>query len=93
MKNLKNLMTTVTLLAILVLGTGSANAGILMSDFTGGVEDPCTESPTKYDSGILMSDIAGVILHGFGVVLHRDGVVLHKGGGGGQVDCGILMSD
>jgi hypothetical protein len=86
MKNLKNLMAAVTLLAILVLGTGSANAGILMSDFTGGQEDPCTEGPTKYDSGILMSDFTGV-------VLHRFGVVLHKGGDGGQVDCGILLGD
>jgi hypothetical protein len=90
MKNLKNLMTTVTLLAILVIGTGSANAGILMSDFTGGQEDPCTEGPTKYNSGILMSDFTGVILHGFGVILHGFGT---DKGGDGQVDCGILMSD
>jgi hypothetical protein len=85
MKNLKNLMAAVTLLAILVLGTGSANAGILMSDFTGGSEDPCTEGPTKYDSGILMSDFTGIILHRVGIILHK--------GDSGQVDCGILMSD
>jgi type 1 fimbria pilin len=90
MKNLRNLMAAITLLAVLVLSTTSANAGILMSDFAGSNNpDPCSvKDDSKLDSGILMSDITGIIIAGFtGIIIAgRNGETSH-------VDCGILMSD
>lgn len=92
MKNLKNLMAAVTLFAILVLSTTSANAGIYMTDLTGTPNtDPCTvKDDDKTDWGILMSDFGGIIVAGFtGIIVAGKGINTPTS----QVDCGILMSD
>jgi hypothetical protein len=98
MKNLKNLTAAITLLAVLVLSTASANAGILMSDrSTVPSEDPCVENgDVEQDSGILMSDFAGIIIAGFtGIIIsgNRDGIIISGNKSTSQVNCGILMSD
>ena len=90
MKNLKNLMAAMTLLAVLVLGTGSVNAGILVSDFTNQNSDPCAENnDTKQNSGILMGDLVGIIITGM-----RGGIIITgMKGDTTQVNCGILLGD
>lgn len=91
MKNLKNLMAAITLLAVLVLSTTSANAGIIVSDFTGSNGDnPCTDKDgVKVDSGILMSDLGGIIIAGFTGII----IAGKSGSGGTPVDCGIILGD
>ena len=81
MKNLKNMMAAVTMLAVLVLGTTSANAGLLMSDRANpGQGNSCT---VKQD---IMADLTGIILH-------RMGIILSKGGTNTEVSCGIILGD
>lgn len=95
MKNLKNLMTAVTLFAVLVLGTASANAGILLGDRGVSTEDPCAENDTKFDMGIIVAGFTGIIVAGRGgiIVAGRDGIIVAGKGGDTQVNCGILMGD
>ena len=89
MKNLKNLTATFTLSAVMVLSAVSANAGILLSDRSSvpQTENPCTEAPTKYNSGILMSDLGGIIIAGF------TGIIISGNKDGVPVNCGIILTD
>jgi hypothetical protein len=79
MKNLKKFATTLALAGIIMMGASSAKAGLLMSDFTGGSNDQSCS--TKVDSGILMSDLTGIIIGGL-----KDNNCV-------KADSGILMSD
>ena len=75
MKNLKTYATTLALAGIIMMGVSSAKAGLLVSDFTGGNEpQPCstTDKGVKFDSGILMSDLTGIIVSGFTGILMSD---------------------
>lgn len=97
MKNLKNMLAAVTLLAVLVLGTTSANAGLLMSDFVNpNQNDPCVETEdTGLDTGIIVAGFTGIIVAGRGgiIVAGRDGIIVAGKGVTPQVNCGILMGD
>lgn len=85
MTNLKNLLATITLLAVIVLGTTSANAGLIMSDFAGQGNDPCSESgDVKLDMGIIVAGITGIIVAG------RDGIIV--AGKDDTQDCGIIVA-
>ena len=84
MKNLKNLMAAVTLLAVLIVGTGSANAGVV-GDSVNPSEDPCKET-IKFDSGIIVVGIVGIIVVG------RTGIiVVGKDSDNAEVNCGIIV--
>jgi DNA/RNA endonuclease YhcR with UshA esterase domain len=85
MKNLRNLLATVTLMAVMMIGAVNANAGLLVSDFTGTpTEDPCSE--TKVDSGIIVTGFTGIIVTGF------TGIIV-TGAVDSDTNCGILMTD
>jgi hypothetical protein len=94
MTNLKNLLATITLLAVIVLGTTSANAGLLMSDFSNsGNGDPCTENgDVKLDMGIIVAGITGIIVAGRTgiIVAGKDGIIV--AGKDGASDCGIIVA-
>jgi hypothetical protein len=62
MKNLRNLMTAVTLMAMLVIGTVSANAGIIVA---GRGECTDTKTETTVDWGIIVAGFTGIIVAGF----------------------------
>jgi hypothetical protein len=91
MTNLKNLLATITLLAVVVLGTTSANAGLIMSDFTGqGNNNPCTANDgVKLDMGIIVAGITGFIVAGRTgiIVAGRDGIIV-----AGKDNCGIIVA-
>ncbi len=95
MKNLKNLMTAVTLLAVLVMGAISTNAGVLIGDRTA-AENTCT-TDTKFDAGIIISEIVGIIIGGrVGIIIGgREGIII----GGRTETCqdqsraGVLLAD
>lgn len=94
MKNLRNLLATITLTAVLMISATTANAGIIMSDAKGDQPQPCTETKNapRVDKGILMSDFTGILVTGFTGILVTGftGILVT---GYSQVDCGIIMSD
>jgi hypothetical protein len=93
MKNLRNLMTGFILAVVLVLGVGTANAGILMTDLKAETPQPCTETKPKVDSGVIVTGI-GVIVTGFtGVIVTGLTGVIVTGAVETKTDCGILMTD
>ena len=85
MENLRNLLATGTLMATLMIGASTANAGILMSDLSGGGSHPCTENTDKKDWGVIVYDLGGVIVYDL------TGVIVYDAAD--HVDCGILMTD
>jgi hypothetical protein len=94
MKNLRNLMTGFVLAVVIMLGVGTANAGILMSDFKGEAPQPCTETNTKVDNGVIVTGLTGVIVTGFtGVIVTGFTGVIVTGAIETKTDCGILMTD
>lgn len=77
MKNLRNLMAWITISAVLMMGTVSANAGVIVAGLD---RSDCTnEESTVLDyAGIIIAGITGVVVAGrTGVVVAgRDGVVV-----------------
>lgn len=68
MKNLRNLLTAVTLMAMLVIGTVSANAGIIVA---GRGECTDTKAETTIDWGIIVAGFVGIIVAG-----RTDGIIV-----------------
>ncbi len=87
MKNLKKILASLTLAGIIMMGVTSANAGLLLSDFAGGSNEPCSE--TKSDTAVIMSEATAIIVSGFTAIivsgLSNDDCV--------RVDNGILLGD
>lgn len=96
MKNLRNLLATISLLAVMVISATSVNAGIMMSDRSNPSDGSCGDSSDiKFDISILDS-IAGIIVAGRTgiIVAGRDGIIVAGKEGSNPGDrCGIMMSD
>jgi len=88
MKNLKNLLAAVTLMAILMIGSSTAKAGLLMSDLADGSGDPCTvnDEDSMTNTGIILVGYTGIILTGY------TGIIL-TGYADPDTNCGILITD
>ena len=87
MKNLRNLMAAVTLMAVLMIGVSTTKAGILLSDdLRSGDTQPCTETKddsTKVDNGILVT-FTGILVTFTGIlVTFTDDT---------NTNCGILVT-
>lgn len=92
-------MAALVLFVMMVLGTTSANAGLLMSDFASPTDEPvsCSDEGIKFDMGIIVAGLTGIIVAGRDgiIVAGRDGIIV----AGRNADCssndrtGILMSD
>ena len=86
MKNLRNLLATVTLMGILMISASTAKAGILLTDdFVKTESQPCEEmkDDTKVDSGI--------IVHLTGIIVHFTGIIVHIAETDSNTDCGIIV--
>ncbi|PYS99590.1 MAG: hypothetical protein DMF63_10915 [Acidobacteria bacterium] len=88
MKTLKGWITTTCLVAMLMVSTMTANAGIIIA----GAVDPCTDSTTaktgKLNSGIIIAGLTGIIIAGF------TGIII-AGGTSTEVpteSCGIIIA-
>lgn len=82
MKNIKKMMTAVTLMMVLMVGTSFG--GVIIT----GAQDqqPCTEQPNTVKGGVvIMSDITGVIITGLA------GVII-TGLKDTPVDCGVIIT-
>lgn len=87
MKNLKNKLATMALLGIMMVGTASADPGIMLADKS----NPCN-TPTTVDviEGIIVAGITGILLGDRSGLLMSD-----KSATGCQIQSrdGLLMSD
>lgn len=98
MKNLKKLLATGMMMGALMVGTGFASPGILMSDYTGTTrsDDPCkvdNDDQTNNVTGILMSDYAGILMSDFAGILMSDytGIIV-AGVTDEEPVCGIIVA-
>jgi hypothetical protein len=87
MRTLKGWITTTCLLAMLLVSTMTANAGIIIGGEL--TDQQCTSLPTarvaKLDFGLIIGGLTGIIFGGTGIII-----------GGGLVDvptqnCGIII--
>ncbi len=83
MKNFRNFLAATLMFTVLAFGTSVANAGLLISDFTGGdTPEPCTEKSAEPDWGIIVEGFAGIIVEGFiGIIVE----------GATEENCGIIV--
>ena len=88
MKNFRNLLATVTLMAVLTVSASTARAGILMTDALKSNEpQPCIDNKddsTKVDSGILVT-LTGILVTFTGILVTFDDDA--------QTNCGILVTN
>jgi hypothetical protein len=88
MKNLRNLLATITLMAVLIVSASTARAGILMTDgLKADDPQPCVETKgdsTKVDSGILVT-FTGILVTFTGILVTFKNDT--------QTDCGILVTN
>jgi len=91
MKNLKNMISAVSLMAVMVFGAISANAGLLISDRNTGCQNTNTaqELPNAFD-GIII--IGAPIFEGI-IIIGRAGLLISDRGNGCQEKSGLLISD
>lgn len=95
MKGIKRLVTTATLMAVIAIGVTSANASILMSDFTTGETKgadarPCIEKVERKD--VKNTGVKA----GFGLILEFTGTILDLVGvsvdiGEEHTNCGLIL--
>jgi hypothetical protein len=101
MKNIKKMAAATMMMAVLMVGTGFANKGLLVSDFAGsGKDKTCTQTASTDKKGVILQDLTGVVIGGFtGVVIGGfTGVVIGGFTGvviGGvaetPVNCGVVI--
>jgi hypothetical protein len=87
MKNLKNLMAGFILVFTLMIGAGTANAGILLSDLRGNNPQPCTETgknTDKVDNGILVT-FTGILVTFTGILVTIADDT--------NTNCGVIVTD
>lgn len=87
MKNFKNILATITLTGIIIVGASTAKAGFLVSDFAQHDNQPCTETS---NTGILISGLTGILISGYTGIIVTDGAAQT---GGDDELCGFLVSD
>ena len=87
MRNVKNTLTALTLMAVLAFGTTFANAGIIVAGATAKTDDPCTEPTEKVDYGIIVAGFTGIIVAGFTGI-----IVAGATDDGSTTNCGIIVA-
>ncbi|HEX8737414.1 MAG TPA: hypothetical protein VF721_18920 [Pyrinomonadaceae bacterium] len=77
MKNIKKMMTTVTLMMVLMVSTSFG--GVIVHARSENPQVDTTENIGRGKGGVILSDIPGVIVHITGVIVHltSTGVIVH----------------
>lgn len=90
MKHLKNLFASISLIAILLVGSNAVKAGLIISDFTESKSQTklCdeTNNKSKLDWGIVITGFTGIVITGF------TGIVI-TGAVEEPIECGIIVND
>jgi hypothetical protein len=96
MTNFKNIVAAITLTVAIASSATIANAGIMLSDLTTPNTPSCTQAPTKgekVNSGILISDLTGIITAGLtGIITAGFTGIITAGATDGPVNCGIITA-
>ena len=94
MKNIKNMMATVLMAAVLMDGTSFAGTGMLVSDFAGG-GGQCQQQNATDNGGIIVAGITGIIVAGFTGIIVAGFNSSNETGRNQTVACrdGMLLSD
>ncbi len=90
MTTLKGWITTTCLVALLMLSTTAANAGIIV----GGVTDTCTaDTKVEYKGGIIVGGFTGIIVGGLtGIIVGGlTGIIVGGAVEEPTVNCGIIV--
>lgn len=92
MKNIKNTIAAMSLMAVLGLGATTANAGLMMSDFSGSPSQPTC---SKTETGIF-DQLTGILIVGFtssltGILLGDRQAPCVQSPAGGVTNDGILI--
>jgi hypothetical protein len=88
MKSLKNLLATVTLIAVLMISASTAKAGIMMTDDLKSTNpQPCSETKedTKTDWGIVITSFTGIVITSLTGIVITSAIDT-------QVNCGIVIT-
>lgn len=90
MRNLKNTVAALTMIAVLTFGTTFANAGIIIAGFnekSTTKQEPCREpGETKERGGIIIAGITGIIIAGL------TGIIIAGAADTPQENCGIIIA-
>ena len=91
MRNLKNTVAAITMMAVIVFGSTFANAGIIVAGFGDETEkttteQPCTEPTGKTDWGIIVAGATGIIVAGF------MGIIVAGATDAPNTECGIIVA-
>lgn len=91
MRKLKSIAATATMMAVIVLSTTFANAGIIVAGFDRDTtkttsEQPCTEPTEKPDWGIIVAGFTGIIVAGF------TGIIVAGAVETPSTECGIIVA-
>lgn len=89
MNTIKKMTTAATLMMVLMVST---SFGGVIVHATNENPQPCTSAETS-KSGIILSDITGVIVHLTGVIVHltSGGVIVHATKTQPTVNCGVIV--
>lgn len=92
MKNIKNTVAAIMMAAVLLVGTGFAKTGLLMSDFAQENPNQCQQSTDN--GGIIIADLTGIIIVGFTGIIIAD-LTAENEGVRNQTSCrdGIIIAD
>ena len=99
MKNIKNTVATIALMAVLGLGSTVANAGIIISDApVPETKSQCTTVKGGFlqtMAGVLIQGISGVLIQGVNGMLISDGLIMSDAStkGCSTSKDGFLLSD
>lgn len=94
MKNLKNMVAAIMMVAVLMVGTTFAGTGMLLSDLAGNNQNPCGQTTEQTNGGIILHEFTGIIIHAFtGIIIHE--LAGNTGNTRNQTQCrnGMLLSD
>jgi hypothetical protein len=78
MKNMKNTIAAIVMLALVGFGTMTANAGIIIAKESKTADEPCKVSdPTVIDTvtGYLLE---GIIIAKTGIIIAKEGIIIAK---------------
>jgi hypothetical protein len=106
MKKIQNILTVMTLAAIVLLSSTFANAGIIVAGYndTTTTTDPCSTTSTdistdvskdtKIDSGIIVAGFTGIIVAGFTgiIVAGATGIIVTDAKTTSTTNCGIIVA-
>ncbi len=87
MKNLKNILAAITLVAFLMIGTAKADDGIVITELTGNNSQTC-DVKDNTNWGIVITEFTGIVITEFTGI-----VITEFTANNSAKSCGIILND